>query len=69
MLINLKNYVRNQRKRKEYIHQRKLLLSEANVSKVKYDAGLGKNNVTKHIKIYINFNKNAIFSLRPQNFN
>ena len=69
MNIKPNNYGRNQKKRKEYIHQSRLLLSEADVSKVKYDVRLGKNNDAKPIKIYINFTKNARFSLRPQNFN
>jgi hypothetical protein len=33
----LKNYVRNKIKRKEYIHQSRLLLAGVDVSKAKYD--------------------------------
>jgi len=37
----LKDYGRNQKKRKEYIHQSGLLLAEVDVSKVKHDACIG----------------------------
>jgi len=39
MPIRLKDYGRNQKKRKEYIHQSRLLLAEVDMSKAKYDAG------------------------------
>ena len=41
MAIRLKDYGRNQKKRKEYIHQSGLLLAEVDVSKVKHDACIG----------------------------
>ena len=41
MLIRLKDYGRNQRKRKEYIKQSGLLLVEMDVSKAKHDACIG----------------------------
>jgi hypothetical protein len=36
--MRLKNYGRNQKKRKEYIHQSALLLVGVDVSKAKHDA-------------------------------
>ena len=41
MPITLKNYGRNQKKRKEYIKQSGLLLAGVDVSKAKYDACIG----------------------------
>ncbi|HUV50754.1 MAG TPA: hypothetical protein VMW78_07040 [Anaerolineae bacterium] len=41
MLIKLKNYGRNQKKRKGYIKQSGLLLGGIDVSKAKYDACIG----------------------------
>ena len=41
MAIRLKDYGRNQKKRKEYIHQSGLLLAGVDVSKAKNDASLG----------------------------
>ena len=38
MSMRLKDYGRNQKKRKEYIHQNGLLLTEVDVSKGKHDA-------------------------------
>ena len=38
MPIRLKDYGRNQKKRKEYIHQSGLLLAGVGVSKEKHDA-------------------------------
>ena len=37
MPIRLKNYGRNQKKRKEYIHQSRLLITGVDVSKEKHD--------------------------------
>ncbi len=39
--ISLKNYGRNQKKRKEDINQSGLLLAEVDVSKTKHDACIG----------------------------
>ncbi len=41
MTIRLKDYGRNRKKRKEYIHQSGLLLAEVDVSKAKHDACIG----------------------------
>ena len=41
MAIRLKDYGRNRKKRKEYIHQSGLLLGGVSVSKAKHDAGIG----------------------------
>ena len=41
MPIRLKDYGRNYKKRKEYIHQSGLLLAGVDVSKAKHDAGMG----------------------------
>jgi len=41
MHIRLKDYGRNQKKRKEYIKQSGLLLAEVDVSKTKPDACIG----------------------------
>jgi len=39
--MRLKDYGRNHKKRKEYIHQRGLLLAGVDVSKAKHDACIG----------------------------
>ena len=39
--MRLKDYGRNQKKRKEYIHQSGLLLAGVDVSKAKHDACIG----------------------------
>ena len=39
--VGVKEYSRNQKKRKEYIHQSGLLITGVNVSKVKHDACIG----------------------------
>ncbi len=39
--MGLIDYGRNQKKRKEYIHQSGLLLAGVDVSKAKHDAGIG----------------------------
>ncbi len=39
--MGLKNYGRNQKKRKEYIHQSGLLLAGVDVSKAKHDVCIG----------------------------
>jgi len=39
MHISLKDYGRNHKKRKEYIHQNGLLIAGVDVSKAKHDAG------------------------------
>jgi len=39
--MRLKDYGRNQKKRKEYIHQSEFLLAEVDVSKAKHDACIG----------------------------
>jgi hypothetical protein len=41
MAIRLKDYGRNRKKRKEYIHQSGLLLGGVDVSKAKHDACIG----------------------------
>ncbi len=41
MPIRLKDYGRNRKKRKEYIHQSGLLLAGADVSKAKHDSCIG----------------------------
>ena len=41
MHIRRKDYGRNQKKRKEYIHQNRLLLAGVDVSKTKYDGCIG----------------------------
>ena len=41
MLIKLRDYGRNQKKRKEYIHQSGILLAGVDVSKEKHDACIG----------------------------
>ncbi len=39
--MKLKDYGRNQKKRKDYIHQNRLLIAEVDVSKAKHDACIG----------------------------
>ncbi len=41
MPIRLKDYGRNRKKRKEYIHQSGLLLAGVDVSKAKHDSCIG----------------------------
>ena len=41
MPMKLENYSRNQKKRKEYIHQSRLLLAVVYVGKAKHDACIG----------------------------
>jgi len=41
MLMRLKDYGRNQKKRKEYIHQNRLLVTGMDVSKAKHDVWIG----------------------------
>jgi hypothetical protein len=44
MPVRLKDYGRNHKKRKEYIHQSGLLLAGVDVSKAKHDACIGTFN-------------------------
>ena len=60
--MRLKDYGRNQKERKEYIHQSELLLAGVDVSKVKHDTCIGSLEAVRSKIGFRNAKKDADFT-------
>ena len=66
MPVRLKDYGRNRKERKEYIHQSRLLITGKDVSKGKHDACIGALEGVRYRNVWVSVSSSALKCSRSQ---